>query len=85
MTWAGLEAGAVGSHGVSVALAGYLTSENVAIETCPPCGGAVRIIACIEDPVIIAKTLAHLEANATEPEGCRFPPYRAPPQARLFD
>jgi hypothetical protein len=23
---------------------------NIDIETCPACGGAVRIIACIEDP-----------------------------------
>ena len=58
---------------------------GIDIETCPACGGAVRIIACIEDPVIIEKILTHLEANATEPEGCRLPPCRAPPQASLFD
>jgi hypothetical protein len=28
---------------------------NIDIETCQACGGAVRIIACIEDPVVIEK------------------------------
>jgi hypothetical protein len=58
---------------------------NIYIETCPACGGAVRIIACIEDPDVIEKILAHLDAKATEPEGTRRPPCRAPPQASLFD
>jgi hypothetical protein len=26
---------------------------GIDIETCPACGGALRIIACIEDPVVI--------------------------------
>ncbi len=34
---------------------------NIDIETCSECGGAVKIIACIEDPVVIAKILTHLE------------------------
>jgi hypothetical protein len=29
------------------------------IETCPDCGGKLRVIACIEDPPVIAKILAH--------------------------
>jgi len=33
---------------------------NIDIETCSECGGAVKIIACIEDPVVIRKILAHL-------------------------
>jgi hypothetical protein len=28
---------------------------GIDIETCPACGGAMRIIACIEDPVVIKK------------------------------
>jgi len=47
---------------------------NVDIETCRECGGAVRIIACIDDPVVIEKILTHL-----------WPRCRAPPQAGLFD
>jgi hypothetical protein len=32
------------------------------IETCRDCGGAVRIIACIEDPLVIEKILTHLDS-----------------------
>ena len=58
---------------------------GIDIETCPACGGAVRIIACIEDAEVIEKTLAHLDAKAIEPEAPRRPPSRAPPQRVLFD
>jgi hypothetical protein len=34
---------------------------GIDIQTCPACGGALRIIASIEDPVVIEKILAHLE------------------------
>ena len=34
---------------------------NIDIATCQTCGGALRIIACIEDPVVIEKILAHLD------------------------
>jgi len=30
------------------------------IETYPECGGKLRVIACIEDPPLIAKILAHV-------------------------
>jgi hypothetical protein len=33
---------------------------NIDIEVCGHCGGAVRIIGCIEDPVVIKKILPHL-------------------------
>jgi hypothetical protein len=58
---------------------------GIDIETCPACGGAVRIIACIEDPVVIEKILAHLDAKASEPEAPQRPPCRAPPQRGLFE
>ncbi len=57
---------------------------GIDIETCPACGGAVRIIACIEDPVVIEKVLTHLNAKGAAPEATRRPPCRAPPQTRLF-
>ncbi len=41
---------------------------GIDIETCPACGGAMRIIACIEDPAVIKKILAHLDAQGAEPE-----------------
>jgi hypothetical protein len=46
---------------------------GIDIETCPACGGAVRILACIEDPEVIEKILNHLEANVVEPEASRRP------------
>jgi hypothetical protein len=58
---------------------------GIDIQTCPACGGAVRIIAYIEDLVVIEKILAHLDAKASEPEAPRRPPCRAPPQRGLFD
>jgi len=44
-----------------------------------------RIIACIEDPAVIEKILAHLDAKVAEPDAPPRPPCRAPPQRRLFD
>jgi hypothetical protein len=31
------------------------------IETCPECGGKLRVIACIEDPPLIRRILAHVQ------------------------
>ena len=45
----------------------------------------MRIIACIEDPAVIEKILAHLNAKAGEPEAPLRPRCRAPPQQGLFD
>ena len=58
---------------------------GIDIATCPACGGAVRILACIEDPVVIEKILTDLDAKAGESEAPRLPPCRAPPQRWLFD
>ncbi len=57
---------------------------NIDIETCKSCGGHVRIIACIEDPVVIEKILTHLDRKNTSTAASRLPPCRAPPQARWF-
>ena len=37
---------------------------NIDIETCCECGGAVRVIACIEDYQVIKKILDHLMDKA---------------------
>jgi hypothetical protein len=59
---------------------------NIDITICSRCGGAVSIIACIEDPLIIKKTLAHLDANSGAPATVyQLPEPRAPPQAALFE
>ncbi len=48
---------------------------NIDIETCPKCGGAVKIIACIEDPVVIDKILTHLDKKAALNEPPNFTPF----------
>ena len=58
---------------------------GIDMETCAACGGAVRIIACIEDAEVIEKILTHLDAKAAEPQAPRRPPCRAPPRGGLFD
>ena len=60
---------------------------NIEIETCNECGGDVRIIASIEDPIVIQKILAHLEDIASSAETALFPDCRDPPSlpVGLFD
>ena len=60
---------------------------NIDIETCRACGGAVKIIACIEDPVVIEKILNHLDKQDPDPsvDASPMPPCRAQPQGSLFD
>jgi hypothetical protein len=71
---------------------------NIDIETCKGCGGHIKIIACIEDPVVIEKILTHLDRRDASRVTGRLPPSRAspgsmktqsscektPPQASLF-
>jgi hypothetical protein len=52
---------------------------GIDIETCAGCGGTMRIIACIEDPVVIKAILAHLADKARPVHAPRLPPGRAPP------
>jgi len=58
---------------------------KIDIETCSHCGGAVKIIACIEDPMVIEKILTHLNEKAAGAKPTRLPECRAPPQAVLFN
>jgi hypothetical protein len=58
---------------------------NSDMETCPACGGIVRIIACIEDPEVIEKILTDLDANGDAPTAFGRPPCQASPQTGLFD
>jgi hypothetical protein len=51
---------------------------QIDIETCPECGGKLRVIACIEDPPLIVKILAHVQQHETLIG--RFP--RAPPDSQ---
>ena len=60
------------------------------IETCPKCGGKLRVIACIEDPDVSATILEHIRArDEAQPSQPRAPPLRtehhnSPKQDRLF-
>ena len=52
---------------------------DIDIETCSECGGAVKVIACIEDPVVIEKILTHLKEEIPAAKPIRLPESRAPP------
>ena len=43
------------------------------------CGGTMRVIACLEDPAVIKRILAHLEQGPGAAQHPEHPP-RAPPQ-----
>ena len=57
---------------------------NIDIETCTECGGDVKIIASIEDPVVIRKILAHLDQNVSLQQVTCLPESRAPPAMGLL-
>jgi hypothetical protein len=46
---------------------------DIDIETFRECGGAVKVIACIEDPVVIEKILSHLNKKAASAATGRLP------------
>ena len=56
---------------------------RIEIEGCTRCGGALKIIASIEEPQVIAKILSHLERTAPDqyptelPLGARAPPLQS--------
>ncbi len=52
---------------------------NIDIETCRECGGAVKVIACIEDPGVIEKILTHLHEKAASAATGLLPERQAPP------
>ena len=57
---------------------------DIDIETRSECGGDVRIIASIEDPVVIQKILAHLDDNETFAAAELLPDCRVSPTAGLL-
>ena len=56
---------------------------QIDIEVCDHCGGAVKVIASIEDPVVIKKILDHLARRAEAATPAFRPFARAPPQKEL--
>ncbi len=57
---------------------------GIDIATCCVCGGAVKVIACIEDPAVIKQILAHRDDRIPATETNRLSESRAPPQRSLF-
>ena len=58
---------------------------RIDVERCGACGGTVKVIACIEDPVVIRKILAHLNNKGVPTPTGLLPESRAPPHVELFD
>jgi len=58
---------------------------KIDIETCTTCGGAVKIIACIEESATIKQILNHLKKKTGKEEQVQLPENKAPPQMDLFD
>jgi hypothetical protein len=58
---------------------------DIDIETCSECGGDVKIIASIEDPVVIRKILAHLDQKVSLQQAGCLPESRAPPRTAVFE
>ena len=56
---------------------------GIDIERCEQCGGAVEIIASIEDPEVIAVILRHVGLDRTEDSTARLPAARGPPLTGL--
>ena len=52
---------------------------HIDLETCTACGGAVRVIASVEDPAVIGKILAHLGERPAPGGPLLRPEPRAPP------
>lgn len=57
---------------------------SIDIETCRECGCAVKVIACIEDPVVIKEILNHPKEKGEYQDAFRLPESRGPPQTCLF-
>lgn len=55
----------------------FVANFNIDIKTCETCGGAVKVIAYIEDPIVINKILEHLKTQ--QDNQFMQPINRAPP------
>jgi len=57
---------------------------DIDIEICEKFKAPVKIIACMEDLIIIKKTLEHIKQKGISSNTARSPPGRTPPQIELF-
>jgi len=58
---------------------------NIDFKACSKCGGAVKVIASIEDPTGIKKIIAHLNGIAHPARRDRLSECRTPPSASLIE
>ena len=56
---------------------------KIDVSVCSRCGGDVKIMACIEDPLVINKILDHLDAKSATPVN-HLAKSRAPPRQGLL-
>lgn len=52
---------------------------SIDVTTCVHCGGAVRIVASIEEPTVVRAILAHFEKHGAREAAHDRPAARAPP------
>jgi len=52
---------------------------NIDLTICEICGGKAKVIACIDDPVVINKILKHLNLHSPLSNQVILPANRAPP------
>ena len=57
---------------------------NIDTKTCSECTGAVKVIACIEDPKVIRQILDHLKHKGEYQDAIQLPDSRASPQTDLL-
>ena len=56
---------------------------KIDIETCEQCGGAVKVIACIEEPEVVKRILDHLQNRSESPQPASHPVRAPPPHPEL--
>ncbi len=61
-----------------------MAAHFIDVEMCSACGSAIKIIACIEDPVVIKKILTHLTLVVSTPTSL-LPEGRASPSAGFLE
>lgn len=57
---------------------------GIDVNTCVHCGGAVRIVASIEEPAAIRAILGHFEKHGALEEAHYHPRPRGPPAVAMF-
>jgi hypothetical protein len=76
--------GKSGQNGFS-AVGSLFSDRLLVVFDSQACSGAMKVIACIEDPLVIRKILDHLGRNPPAAAPASLAEPRAPPQTPLFD